>query len=279
MNPKYYFHADDYGRSKLISDNILHCIKYGNINSVSVMIGFDENSHKKIKKIKKKINFKLHLNLTEKNKFNNFKNYSFLKLLFLPFFINFQKEKKNISNQIRKQIKEFIKLYKCTCVKLDSHEHVHMIPWIFEIIINYSKFFNIREIRVPDENFFVSSKMHFFNKFYLINLLKLVIMNFFSYNAQNKIKDKKIKILKFTGLVYSGIQDFLSVKLGVKNNYEKCKDIEILIHPGFTNKSEINFFNKKYFNYYSSPKRKNEFNLCLSHKIKRFLNKEIYSNS
>ena len=89
MNPKYYFHADDYGRSKLISDNILHCIKYGNINSVSVMIGFDENSHKKIKKIKKKINFKLHLNLTEKNKFNNFKNYSFLKLLFLPFFINY----------------------------------------------------------------------------------------------------------------------------------------------------------------------------------------------
>jgi hypothetical protein len=90
---------------------------------------------------------------------------------------------------------------------------------------------------------------------------------------------KSIKTIKFTGLVYSGIQDFSSIKAGVKKNYEKYNDIEILIHPGFTNKNEVNFFNQKYFDYYSSKNRKKEFSLSLSNKIKLFLNKEIYSNS
>jgi len=278
MNSKFYFHADDYGRSKIISDNILNCIKYGSINSVSVMMGFDDNSHVKIIKIKKNINFKLHINLTEKCRLKNFKTYSFLKLLFLPFFFNFKKKKNIIRREIKKQIKQFVKLYKITAIKLDSHEHVHMIPWIFDLIIRDIKIFNIQEIRIPDEKFFISKKIHFFKKLYLINLVKLVLIKYFSYLAKNKIA-KRIKTIKFTGLVYSGIQDFSSIKAGVKKNYEKYNDIEILIHPGFTNKNEVNFFNQKYFDYYSSKNRKKEFSLSLSNKIKLFLNKEIYSNS
>ena len=279
MKPKFYFHADDYGRSKIISDNILKCIKYGSINSVSVMVGFDDNSHVKINKIKKKINYKLHINLTETSQLKNFKTYSFLKLLLLPFFFNFEKKKNIIKREIKKQIKQFAKLYKITALKLDSHEHVHMIPWIFDLIIREIKTFNIQEIRIPDEKFFISKKIHFFKKFYLINLVKLVLIKYLSYLAKNKISKIKIKILQFTGLVYSGIQDFSSIKVGVKKNYKKYIDIEILIHPGFTNKKEVNFFNPKYFDYYSSTNRKKEFNLSLSNKIKLFLNKEIYSNS
>jgi predicted glycoside hydrolase/deacetylase ChbG (UPF0249 family) len=279
MKTKYFFHADDFGRSKLISNNILYCIKYGNINSVSVMMGFDNNSHKKIQRIKKKIKFKLHLNLTEKNKFSNLKNYSFLKLLFLPLFFNFKKEKKIMRDLIKIQINEFIKFYKTNIIKLDSHEHVHMIPWIFDLIIKDLKTFNIKEIRIPDEKFFISSKTHIFNKFYLVNLIKLSLMKVFSYVIQNKIKNKKIKILNFTGLVYSGFQDFFSIKLGVKKNYDGCSDIEILSHPGFTNETEINSFDKKYFDYYSSIKRKEEYNLCLSRKLKFFLNKKFFINS
>jgi len=278
MKSKYFFHADDFGRSKLISTNILRCIRYGNINSVSVMMGFNNNSHFKIKRLKKKINLKLHLNLTEKNKFNNLKKYSFLKLLFLPFFFNFEKEKILIIDLIKIQISEFKKIYKRNVVKLDSHEHVHMIPWIFDLIIKNLKNFQIKEIRIPDEKFFISSKTHLFNKFYLVNLMKLLLIKFFSYVNKFKIKNKKIKILKFTGLIYSGFQDFFSIKLGVKKNYDISSDIEILIHPGFTNKTEINLFDKKYFDYYSSIKRKEEYNLCLSRKLKFFLNKKFFIN-
>lgn len=152
-----------------------------------------------------------------------------------------------------------------------------MIPWIFNLIIRDLKINNIKEIRIPDEKFFIVSKIDIFNVAYLINLLKLVVIKFFSYLAKIKIKNKELKILKFTGLVYSGIQDLSSIKSGIKVNYDRYSDIEILTHPGFTNKTEIIFFNQKYFNYYSSIKRKNEFNLCLSNKIKLLLNKVRYN--
>ena len=64
MIKKIYFHADDFGRSKVISKNIYKCIKLGIINSVSIMVGFNENYFDKIKK-DRYLNIRLHLNLTE----------------------------------------------------------------------------------------------------------------------------------------------------------------------------------------------------------------------
>ena len=82
-------HADDFGRSKEISNNILKCIKFGFLDGVSVMINHDNDSHKILKKIKN-VNIRLHLNLTEFPKSESNKNLSFLKLIFLN---NIQKKK------------------------------------------------------------------------------------------------------------------------------------------------------------------------------------------
>ena len=88
MRADYYFHADDFGRSKEISKNILKCLLKGNLNSTSVMIGhITDHYHIKLKKIKN-INIRLHLNLTEipqKKIINNdlLSDLSFLKLIFL----------------------------------------------------------------------------------------------------------------------------------------------------------------------------------------------------
>ena len=90
---KIYFHADDFGRSELISKNILKCINSNNINSTSVLVGFDEKYFDYIKE--KKINIKLHINLTEN--YRNFlinQSYTFFELLFLLLHPNFLKHKK-----------------------------------------------------------------------------------------------------------------------------------------------------------------------------------------
>ena len=94
MIKKIYFHADDFGRSKLISKNIYKCIRSGIINSISIMVGFNENYFDKIKK-DRSINIRLHLNLTEYYKKNSLnENYSFLKLLLLRFSPNYLRHKK-----------------------------------------------------------------------------------------------------------------------------------------------------------------------------------------
>ena len=68
MSKNIFFHADDFGRSKLISKNIIRCIKFGHVNSISVMMNFDDTFFKNLTKLKKLKKIKLHLNLTEKTK-------------------------------------------------------------------------------------------------------------------------------------------------------------------------------------------------------------------
>ena len=87
VNNKILFHADDFGRSSEISKNILKCLEYGSLNSVSVMVNHDQDSLYKLKKFKN-INTRLHLNLTEIPKTNEINseflsNLNFFKLLFL----------------------------------------------------------------------------------------------------------------------------------------------------------------------------------------------------
>ena len=151
---KVYFHADDYGRSKEVSKNILKCLTKGNLNSVSIMIDHDQKCHKKLKKLKN-VNKRLHLNLTElpvkKNKNQFISNLSFIKLLFID-----ELKKKKILEEIDIQIKKFKKIYEPKELKIDGHEHIHMIPWISEYLLQQKKF-NIKELRNANEKLMLSS--------------------------------------------------------------------------------------------------------------------------
>ena len=100
-------HCDDFGRSPLVSKNILKCIKEGNVNQVSVMVDFvDDKIHHEL--IATDIETRLHLNLTENKNFTfdeKSKKLSFLNLIFL------KKNRKYIYEEIDKQIIEYSRLY------------------------------------------------------------------------------------------------------------------------------------------------------------------------
>ncbi len=258
---KYIFiHADDFGRSKNISKNILKCINSKNINSISVMVGFDEKYFNIIKK--KKIKIKLHINLTEiyKNFLIN-KNYSFVNLLFLRLHPNFSYHKKVVTNQIDKQIRYFKKRFNIKHISVDSHEHVHVIPWINQILINLKKKHKIIEIRNPSEKYYFVEIKYFLNFTYLTNLLKLGLIKFLNhFNHIDQNND-------FIGLNYTGIQNFKTIKKGIKLNSTSKKNLEVLIHPGYTNSKEIKIFKRKYYKYYSSSNRLAEFQIASSRKF------------
>ncbi len=260
------FHADDFGRSKMISKNIIKCIKLNNINSISIMVGFDENYFKYIKR--QNINIKLHLNLTEgyRNLLLN-KSYSFIELLFLQLHPNFSNIKKNIKKDIEKQIEYFKKKFKIKKIKIDSHEHIHVIPWINEMLFNLKKKYKIIEIRNPSEKFYFVEFKYFFKFTFLTNIIKLIIINFLNYF--NKTNNRN----NFTGLNYAGIQNLNTIKKGINLNIDSQKILEVLIHPGYTNLKEKKFFDNKYFRYYNSTERFDEFQITSS---KKFL-KDIFN--
>tara|TARA_S200000501_G_C20776040_1_gene722729 strand:+ start:317 stop:1141 length:825 start_codon:yes stop_codon:yes gene_type:complete len=271
MIKKIYFHADDFGRSKLISKNIYKCIKFGIVNSISVMVGFNENYFDKIKK-DRYLNIRLHLNLTENYKKSSLnENYSFLKLMLLRFTPNFMGHKENIKKEIESQIIYFKKKFNLKIIQIDSHEHIHVIPWINDIIVELKKKYNVVELREPIEKYYLVKFIDIIKAAYLMNIIKFLLIKFLSI-FHNKNKKTLIK-KNFTGILYTGFQNFNSIIKGIKINSKNDKTLEVLIHPGYTNYSEVRLFKNRYFNYYSSKNRINEFKLASSKKIISSLSK------
>mgnify|MGYP001158108600 FL=1 len=257
---KIQFHADDFGRSKEISNNIIKCIKFGFLDGVSVMINHDDGSHKILKKLKG-VSIRLHLNLTEFPKSENNKNLSFLKLIFLN---NIQKKK--AIKEINSQINKFIKVYKPKELKIDGHEHIHMIPWISEYLLK-QKIFNIKELRNANEKLMLPRLIDLINFNYLRNFLACIILKILSF-----FKKTDLNSPQFAGLLYSGMQNKHTIKKSLNffknNNYNNC---EILVHPGYSSLKEKSKFGEKYFKFYNSINRKKEYNLCFLKEIKKEL--------
>ena len=244
-------HVDDYGRSPLVSKNILNLVKKKKINQVSVLMGFVE---KKIHKYlaNKKIKTKLHLNLTENKNYifnRNKKDTSILELIFLH-----KDKRKYVYKEIDKQIIEYKSLYKKKDVSIDGHQHTHFIPWVYKYLVNNKKY-KITDIRYPVEKFNLVSFSFFLNRYFIRNLFAWSLLKLFSFF------NKKINDINFLGILYTGIYN----KLIFNNQIKKFKNsnIEILVHAGFTDKSEQHMFSKKEFEYYGSPKRKTEYNIFI----------------
>jgi len=263
---KIYFHADDYGRSEEVSKNIFKCLTKGNLNSVSIMIDHDQKCHKKLKKLKN-VNKRLHLNLTElpsvKNNNPIISNLSFIKLLFID-----ELKKQKILNEIDIQIKKFKKIYKPKELKIDGHEHIHMIPWILEYLLKKKNYYKIKELRNANEQLMLPRLIDLFNLKYIRNFIACIIVKII-YNLKKK---PKMNSPYFAGLLYSGMQNVETIKKTlIFFRKKKFKNCEILVHPGYTNKKEKSKFKKNYFNFYNSQNRKTEFNLCFSKEIKKEL--------
>ena len=286
------FNADDFGISEENSQNISDCFKYG-LDACSIIVNSDYINHQIIKEkvLNKNKNIKLHLNLIEgnslfenqkdinllTNKRNLFDN-SFIRLCFKYYFgSNIKKSliKKQTKKAIEKQIIKYLNITKQNnYISIDSHQHIHLIPFIFDLIVDLSKKYKIEYIRTTSEyiSFNFNSKA-FLNS--INNLSKLIILNFFSDIAKKKIKNTTIKTSdRFLGVMHTGRMNLEIIKKYLRKNENKIKSIEILLHPGYTEKEKENYFinNSKFYNYYSSKNRIMEKNNFTNGEIKKIKN-------
>ncbi len=285
------YHVDDFGRTNKINSSIYETIKKGNTNSISVMVGqAGDDSASQIIKEFKNINVRLHVNLTDGKsitKYNNITNkdnffkFSFINLFFAPLKTNFKDKKKSVEKEIIAQIKHYKSKYNIEDLKIDGHQHVHLIPWILDLIIDVSKReFKVKEIRIVNESFFFAKLSDFLRKFYIINFVKFLLLKFLSLLARSKLKKAEIPYkYKFMGVLYSGYMNIQSIenyiKILKKNNIKK--PIEILMHPNVSDISENKeFLSESMHEYYLLNERKEEFNLIVSEKLKKIC--EPYEN-
>ena len=269
---KIIINCDDFGATKKTNLAIAEALKRNKASSASILSNGKHFKHaiSQIKKHAKNNFFGIHLNLTEgKSLYRNKNNLltdnqnNFKKKPEFFFLANYLSVKKKLSKFIYLEFKEQILNIKKRGIKIshfDSHQHIHHVPFINDIIKKLAKEFNIKKIRHVNEKLIFSNFFkNFFFKLFSNNYLKFLLI---------KIYKKKITYFKspdyFFGILSSGridINELFEYIDSVDNN----KTIELCIHPSFLQKKKDN---NKYQKFYTSINRNYERKLLFSNILK-----------
>jgi predicted glycoside hydrolase/deacetylase ChbG (UPF0249 family) len=276
---KIILHSDDLGITEQSSDHIIDAWRNGDITSFSIIANGDA-----IKKIPNYLStypelgarIAVHFNLTEGYPSSNpleiplligvdgkFKR-SFGNLLIGNFFA-YQSKRSELRKQIYQECRAQISVVRALCpdrelVAIDSHNHIHMIPGIFQVVASAARDEKIKQIRISKEPFF---KTDFFldvlKPFWLINLVKHLLLKVFSINA-SKIAAKLDlhSPVAFIGLLYSGRMTAKIAMSGIRA-VKSDGSIEVTFHVGRSAPYEkLRWAHNLYSEFHLSPHREIE---------------------
>ena len=106
---------------------------------------------------------------------------------------------------------------------IDSHQHLHLLPGLFDLTIKLAKKWKVKYVRVPYENFEICIRGH--------DNLGCSVLNIFSWGKKRRLSAAKLKTTdnffgsSFTGALTEDVMQilFLEIPEGVT---------EIMCHPG-----------------------------------------------
>lgn len=278
-----YFCADDYGLNDVSSMRIKKCIDEGALNKVSVFPNFDTVDLQKLTD-KKNVRISLHLNLVEGKCMANpeeigllaDKNGVFKNAFGGLFKLNFLKRKK-LEDELYKEIKAQVLYWKSILPQgvpfcIDSHQHTHMIPAVFKMLLKVLEDENIilKYVRVPAEPvlpYIMTPSLYM--TYSPVNVIKQWLLNFLWIINKPQAKKHKISASLFMGILFSGKMDRKRVckilPKYIKMAEKQGKDIEVLFHPGYLDENEIDFKSKNivFEKFYLSENRKTEFDSAM----------------
>jgi len=272
---KIIISCDDLGITREINLAVKDCAEKGVATSSSIVANGEYYEHALnniINKTQIKF-FGLHLNLTEGKALNensiniiSGENNIFKINAKKYFFSGFYKPNKELINAVYGEFKSQIKKVLKDGIKIshfDSHEHIHHSPWVFKIITDLGKEFEINKIRFVNEKILLRN--YFKDAFY-----KLKSLNYFKHLMIN-ICNKKIENNFLSPDYFFGILNSGKIKIDELFLYldkiDSNKIVEICIHPA----NEIINHDFSNNNFYNSKNRKEEKKLLLSDKFKNYL--------
>lgn len=260
---KIIFHADDFGANLEISEHILDCFREGALNSLSVLPNSPHMAEcmTLLETYRKDIAVSLHLNLAEgacmakpeqvpllvdeRGMFS----ISFFKLLLLSYTPKRKELRKQLQTEMKAQIQSVLPYV--SELRLDSHQHYHMIP-----IVLASIFEAVRELKqdgvcVPEVSFLripAEPIMPFlkhpslWGSYRPINLVKNMVLNVLNIADRHLLLPYQKKTAVFWGILMSGKMDLKRVQI-LKKEFLKIADkrnlpLEILCHPGGAEKPD-----------------------------------------
>lgn len=242
---KFVLNADDFGMSEAYNRAILEGYAGGILRSASIVANgeaFDE-AVKQVIPSCPELSVGLHLNIIEGKALTpelnqladingQFKN-SYVQMLIK----SYNHKEKEFLEQVEKEFRAQIEEVRAKDIKIthiDSHVHVHSIPPIFEIVCKLAREYGINHVRTQFEQiYFVPDLFVHLSKEYLLNLIKIGILDTFTHINRKTLKKYGLNSNDYLiGVGYTGMMSSLTVSCGLTALKDK-KDItaEALIHP------------------------------------------------
>lgn len=311
MAGRIIFHADDYGANREISRQILDCCKNGGaLNSLSVLPNSPhlEECMKMLEPYRERLAVSVHLNLAEgpcvadpgqvpwlvdqRGMFS----ISFLKVLLL----SFTGRRLELGRQIRMEMEAQIErmLPYVDTLRIDSHQHYHMIPIVLESILEAAgaagtarrrkkagassgrpvdkddrKSKNMPEIefiRIPAEPVLPFLKHPAFYRTYRpVNLVKQAVLRILYRMDRKLLEPYQKKSAVFFGILLSGGMDLKRVEK-LLPDFQRIADkrgtlLEVLCHPGGVKDPQtlMDSENRDCAMFYTAPGRRAEKKMLL----------------
>ena len=242
-NKKFILNADDFGMSKALNKAVLEGYQCGLLKSVSIVANgkfFDEAVNVVLPQCSE-LGVGVHLNITdgfalckdlelltdEKGVFNN----SYFKLLIKSYNPKEKEFFEQIEREFRRQIEKVMSKTKVT--HIDSHNHIHSIPKIFEIVCRLAKEYKIKQVRTHFEKIYIVPDVHkHLNSRYFLNILRSTLFGLFTIINEHTIHKQELKTNDYLiGLVYDTLMDALTVSYGAMSIKYENTIVETFIHP------------------------------------------------
>lgn len=270
---KIEYHADDFGLFPTQSQRILDCQEKGCLNGVSVMPNSPFLSSAMTWLEGRDVAVTIHLNIMEGRSLcppqelplltdrEGIFRVGFGKLLLRSYLPGRNAYRAQLREELRAQIAAVAAFYpEGTPLRLDGHAHYHMLPVVFDALMDVLREDNwpVTYIRIPRE-YPSLYRRHWreLRDFAPINLVKVLILNFLAWRNQRKYRDylDQLEQKVFLGVFLSGrmyrenVERILPDAMALAK--KKKQGLELLAHPGgvyeeadialLTNQQDITF--------------------------------------
>ncbi len=138
-----------------------------------------------------------------------------------------------IENELTAQIQKAID-HGIEPTHLDSHRHVHMIPFVYKIILKLAHHFGIERIRTVNERPWLTMRTsRSIGCFLSLNVAKyLLLSSFAEINRTYCVNDRSGGSALFSVLQTCRITPSMVTSIIRDPQYERFDQVEIMLHPG-----------------------------------------------
>jgi len=245
--------ADDLGLSRGITDGILDAVDNGCVTSTSIVANgtaFEYAIEQYL--VRPGLGLTVHLNLMEGRPLSRADGVDLLvdrKGRFCRSFPSLLLGYARAGDELRRRMHDQVKvemraqilrvsrrLGQETGLRVDGHQHYHMIPFVFDALMELNEEFRFSYVRLLDEPFFLLDGRALSVRNHLgPNLLKHLLLKALAARARRILRARDIAHChRFVGLLFSGNMTERSVRsaLGRIRRRDRDELVELLLHPG-----------------------------------------------